>query len=65
MEVRLKRRTEAFRKVERYTPQAVEKFTEWVRSTEPQEKLQETVYICEFLGFLESECRKVGCLLQP
>lgn len=65
LEARLKRRTLAFHKLERYTPQALKKFSDWVRSTEPQEKLLETIYNCEFLGFLDSEYRKVGCLLHP
>ncbi len=65
LEYRLKRRTKAFRKLERYTPQALNKFSNWVRSTEPQEKLLETIHNCEFLGFLDSECRRVGCLLHP
>lgn len=65
MEGRLKRRTQAFHKLERHTPQALKKFSDWVRSTEPQEKLLETIYNCEFLGFLDSQFRKVGCLLHP
>ena len=65
MEARLRCRTEAFRKLEGYTPQTLKKFSDWVGSTEPQEKLLETIYNCEFLGFLDAECRKVGCLLHP
>ncbi len=65
LEARLRRRTEAFCRLERYTPQALKKFSDWVRRTEPGEKLLETIYNCEFLGFLDSECLKVGCLLHP
>ncbi len=62
---RLKRRTDAFRNLERYTNEALRSFTAWVRRTEPQGKLLETIYNCEFLGFLDPQCRKVGCLLHP
>jgi hypothetical protein len=31
----------------------------------PQHKLCETIYNCEFIGFLDSERRKIGCLLHP
>jgi hypothetical protein len=61
----LKRRSEAFGRIERYTPGALKEFSDWVHATEPQGKLLETIYNCEFLGFLDSECRKVGCLLHP
>lgn len=65
LEGRLKRRTEAFREIERYTPEALEGFSDWVRSTEPQGKMLETIHNCEFLGFLDLERRRVGCLLHP
>ena len=65
LEGRLKRRTEAFRKIERYTPDALEEFSDWVRHTEPQGKLLETIHNCEFLGFLDEGLRRVGCLLHP
>jgi hypothetical protein len=62
---RLKGRTEAFHKIERYTPEALDAFSLWVRGTEPQAKLLETIYNCEFLGFLDSGFKRVGCLLHP
>jgi hypothetical protein len=65
LERRLARRTKAFRKLERYTPEALGAYADWVRSTEPQEKIFETIYNCEFLGFLDSAGRRVGCLLHP
>jgi hypothetical protein len=61
----LKRRTEAFLRLDRYTPEVLRDFSDWVRSTESREKLLETIYNCEFLGFLDSACRRVGCLLHP
>lgn len=65
LEFRLKRRTEAFRRIDPLTPEALKRFSDWVFQTEPQEKLLETIYNCEFLGFLDPECRRVGCLLHP
>ncbi len=65
LEARLKRRTEAFRKIGRYTPEALKGFSDWVRHTEPQGKLLETIHNCEFLGFLDGQMRRVGCLLHP
>jgi hypothetical protein len=65
LQKRLARRTEAFREIEKHTPEALEAYSNWVRSTEPQQKLLETVYNCEFLGFLDPGGRRVGCLLHP
>ena len=65
LEKRLKRRTDAFQRLDRYTPQALEDFSRRVRDSEPQGKLLETIYNCEFLGFLDPEFRRVGCLLHP
>jgi len=36
-----------------------------VRRTEDNEKLLETIYNCEFLGFLDPDLQRVGCLLHP
>ena len=65
LEGRLKRRTERFRSLGRYTPETLEAFGNRVRSEEPQAKRLETIYNCEFLGFVDSGCRRVGCLLHP
>ncbi len=65
LERRLKRRTEAFHRLQEYTPGTLKGFSNWVRSSEPGEKLLETIYNCEFLGFLDPACRRVGCLLHP
>ena len=65
LELRLARRTKAFRQIERPTPEALEAYSHWVRTAEPRQKLLETIYNCEFLGFLDSGGRRVGCLLHP
>ena len=65
LERRLARRTQAFRMLERYTPEALQAYSNWVRSAEPQTKLLETIYNCEFLGFLDPGGCRVGCLLHP
>ncbi len=62
---RLKRRTDAFRRLQRTSPEALKRFSEWVRGSEDQGKRLETIYNCEFLGFLDPQCRRVGCLLHP
>ena len=36
-----------------------------VKAFPPAPKLFETIYNCEFLGFVDRESRKVGCLLHP
>lgn len=65
LEGRLKRRTERFRSLDRYTPETLEAFAHRVRSEEPQAKRLETIYNCEFLGFVDGNFRRVGCLLHP
>jgi hypothetical protein len=61
----LRRRTEAFLRMGRPTPEKLESFSRWVRSAEPEGKLLETIYNCEYLGFLDPADRTVGCLLHP
>lgn len=62
---RLGRRTERFGQIDRYTPETLESFSRWVKATEPPGKLLETIYNCEYLGFLDPGQRRVGCLLHP
>jgi hypothetical protein len=65
LHARLGRRTEFFRSL---GPPSVEKalaFSRWAKAEESQHKLLETIYNCEFLGFLDADCRRVGCLLHP
>jgi hypothetical protein len=65
LERRLRSRTERFRSLGRYTPEALQAFSNRVRDAEPQGKLLETIYNCEYLGFVDSELQRVGCLLHP
>lgn len=62
---RLRRRTEKLRSLGRLDPAALQEFSRWVRGTEPGGKLLETIYNCEYLGFLDPQGRRVGCLLHP
>ncbi|MBN1829865.1 MAG: hypothetical protein JW884_12085 [Deltaproteobacteria bacterium] len=61
---RLRRRTELFRQTSR-TVKGLERFSRRIGETEPQEKLFEDIYCCEFLGFVDAYERRVGCLLHP
>ncbi len=36
-----------------------------VKEFPPAPKLCETIYNCEFLGFVDRDSRRVGCLLHP
>jgi len=65
LEAMLRRRTDAFLRLGRPDPEKLASFSRWVRSVEPGGKLLETIYNCEYLGFLDPEGRKVGCLLHP
>jgi hypothetical protein len=65
LEEMLRGRTDAFLRMGRPTPEKLASFSRWVRSVEPGDKLLETIYNCEYLGFLDPEERKVGCLLHP
>lgn len=62
---RLQRRTEAFRALGPATVDSVTAFAARVRDREDGRKLLETIHNCEFLGFLDPGCRRVGCLLHP
>lgn len=65
LEARLTRRTERLRALGPLDPGVLREFADWVRATEPQEKLLETIYNCEYLGFVDPGQRRVGCLLHP
>jgi len=61
---RLRNRTRIFR--ETVTGAADLKiFSDRIRKVESGEKLYEVIYCCEYLGFLDDEEKKVGCLLHP
>lgn len=40
-------------------------FSVQTRQTEDQSKRYEVIYCCEYIGFLDKEERRVGCLLHP
>lgn len=41
------------------------RYSEIVRAREPAGRLYETIYACEFLGYVSADEREVGCLLHP
>jgi hypothetical protein len=61
---RLRQRTEYFRKIVK-THEDTRLFSEMIRKSEDQEKIYEVIYCCEYVGFLDTEEKKVGCLLHP
>lgn len=61
---RLARRTERFAQVGR-DPDSLRRFSQWVKEVEPCERLFETIYTCEFVGFIDPSRRRIGCLLHP
>lgn len=65
LEAMLRARTEAFLALGRPDPEKLASFSRRVRACEPEGKLLETIYNCEYLGFLDPERRTVGCLLHP
>jgi hypothetical protein len=65
LEAMLRRRSEAFRRLGPLSVEKLESFSRWVPEGEPEGKLLETIYNCEYLGFLDPRERTVGCLLHP
>ena len=63
LESLLGRRTELFFSLEK--PPDLEKYSRACETLPPSSKLCETIYNCEFLGFLDRELKQVGCLLHP
>ncbi len=61
---RLRSRTDIFRKSVR-KPEDLPGFAERIMASEDQTKRYEVIYCCEYLGFLDSGEKKVGCLLHP
>jgi len=61
---RLRTRTEIFRKTVRGEAD-LKIFSDKIQRLENQEKLYEVIYCCEYLGFLDGEEKRVGCLLHP
>jgi hypothetical protein len=61
---RLRKRTELFYKNVN-GPEDLNTFSRMIKEAEPQEKLYEVIYCCEYLGFLDGNEERVGCLLHP
>ena len=47
------------------SPADLNRFSDRVKGREPSERLYEVIYCCEYLGFLDDDERRVGCLLHP
>lgn len=65
LEARIRRRTEEILSLHPLDPDALREYAGRVRATEPEGKLLETIYNCEYLGFVNPEQSRVGCLLHP
>lgn len=61
---KLKARTEEFARTNR-TVAAIHHFSEKTREKEQSQLLDPGFYSCEFVGFLEEEETRVGCMLHP
>jgi len=62
---RIEKRTREFQRISDPSADTLEEFSQWVCRTESHGKLLETIYNCEFLGFLDPDRCRVGCLLHP
>lgn len=62
---RLKERTRLFLSLNEPSLQELAEFSAYLRSCEDQRRRYEVIYCCEFLGFLDEEMKRVGCLLHP
>jgi len=61
---RLRWRTALFSEIVK-GPEDLDHFSNLVRGSEDQARRYEVIYCCEYLGFLDSGERRVGCLLHP
>jgi hypothetical protein len=61
---RLRRRTKIFRDTVK-GPEDLSGFAANINTSEDQSKRYEVIYCCEYLGFLDSREKTVGCLLHP
>jgi hypothetical protein len=61
---RLKNRTELFCRSVRCLAD-LQAFSEEIRQSENGARLYDVIYCCEYLGFLDVEEKRVGCLLHP
>ncbi len=61
---RLRRRTALMGRADK-SPAGLREFARMIRAAEDMTKRYEVIYCCEYLGFLDPEERRVGCLLHP
>jgi len=61
---RLRQRTALYQSIPK-TREGLDLFAKIVLEREDNEKRYEVIYCCEYLGFIDAEERKVGCLLHP
>jgi hypothetical protein len=64
LQKRLAQRTRLFHEIVRGWAD-LSSFSEKIKQEEDQAKLYEVIYCCEYLGFLDADGTKVGCLLHP
>jgi hypothetical protein len=64
LEQRLRTRTKRFREMVK-SHDDVEKYARETKAFEDFSKRYEVIYCCEYLGFLDGQEKKVGCLLHP
>jgi hypothetical protein len=62
--IRLRSRTERFHRMVK-NPADVELYAKETKTNEDFGKRYEVIHCCEYLGFLDQEEKKVGCLLHP
>jgi len=61
----LRARTALAREMRGGDPMWPKAYGERVRAAEPAGRIYETIYTCEFLGYVDDGERRVGCLLHP
>ncbi|MCK9390520.1 MAG: hypothetical protein M0Q01_02995 [Syntrophales bacterium] len=62
--LRLRGRTKLFRHADK-SPEGLQVFSRMIQATEDMARRYEVIYCCEYLGFLDPEEKRVGCLLHP
>ena len=61
---KLRNRTKIFRETVEGAAD-LKSFSDKIRGLEPREKLYDVIHCCEYLGFIDDEEKRVGCLLHP
>jgi len=62
--LRLRGRTKLFRNADK-SPDGLQAFSRMIQAKEDMARRYEVIYCCEYLGFLDPEEKRVGCLLHP